>query len=142
MGNRCPDCNKFVGLEMGDPEAEIEISNFGDLDEKTGEQEFNLSGDVRLVLNCGECSSEMKEASCEVDQMITFTHKNPKCPGVVELEVEAEGTARFTDAKNPRYVKHFYGAELRYKLTCPECGAEDEDTGSVECQASEFEDLN
>ncbi len=53
---RCPDCNKFVSLECGDePEAELEVSD------------GVVTGTVRLVRNCAECGTELKEASFDVE---------------------------------------------------------------------------
>jgi len=51
MGNRCPNCSKFVSLEAQDPEVQscdVELDG-------------TVSAEVRLVLACAECGDEGKE---------------------------------------------------------------------------------
>ena len=48
---RCPDCNKFVSFDEGEPKVQsIEIDTSG------------VKCEVRIVMNCGECGQELKEA--------------------------------------------------------------------------------
>jgi hypothetical protein len=147
MANRCPDCNKFVSLEMGDPEVEsIEV----DLDGV-------VSGDVRLTLICSECGNELSEATISfedgpvdnIENHISKKHADEENKEF-ELEVEETGivsTDRYntTDRKGKpiksfRYKTHYYGFELSYKVTCS-CGEEFDDSVSDEERAGSFEQL-
>lgn len=60
---RCPDCNKFVSIEIAEPELELEVSD--------GE----VTGTVRLVQICAECNTELAEANIEVIIPFGITHK-------------------------------------------------------------------
>ena len=56
MAYRCPNCNKFVSVEEAEPEDQgIAIS--GD----------NIEGDVRVVIICADCSSELAENTIHVE---------------------------------------------------------------------------
>lgn len=54
---RCPDCNKFVSYdESAEPEVnDLQIS------------EGNVTGQVRVLLTCAECGTELKEANFDID---------------------------------------------------------------------------
>ncbi len=53
---RCPDCNRFVSQEAGEPE----------VDDSTSDMQVSLS--VRIVQNCAECGTELKEATLEIER--------------------------------------------------------------------------
>jgi hypothetical protein len=55
---RCEQCQKFVSYDDStDPEVNnLEVDDAG-----------RISGEVRIVLTCDECSTELKEASFEID---------------------------------------------------------------------------
>lgn len=54
---RCPDCNKFASFDTEtDPEINVEVAEDG-----------QITGDVRIVNTCAECSTELKEATLDVD---------------------------------------------------------------------------
>jgi len=53
---RCPDCNKFVSQEAGDPETSEDVS--GD----------TLTVEVRIVQNCVECGTELKESTLTLER--------------------------------------------------------------------------
>lgn len=166
MGNRCPDCQKFVGLEQADPEVDsVEITSAGEINPETGEQAIEVGGDVRLVLNCAECSSEMKEANLTLEGEVTFTHskvdKRPEgasmseppedtesvmCDATEEdFEVEVDSSEP-TDAYRPegrpaRYQTHYYGVEVTVRVKCNKCAAEDTFDIDVEESAGSFEEM-
>lgn len=90
---RCPDCNKFVSYE--DPpqtetysEPEVSSSNC-------------VEGAVRVVLLCGECGTELKDA--EVEFSVTIDHKCEwedvldKMNAAGKAKVDADG--EYTDAQ-------------------------------------------
>src|ERR1039458_5610797 len=58
---RCPDCNKFTGLENGDVEINSLEANFN------GEDGFNLTADVRGVRNCADCGTELKSLDMQME---------------------------------------------------------------------------
>lgn len=137
MSNRCPDCNKFVGLEQGDPELDLSVE--GD----------RVTGYVRLVLTCADCGGEMKEANLDIDLDIDHDcEKNEDDDFEIEDE-SAEPTDRYETKdrhgkaiKNFRYQKHFYGAEISITVRCNNCNETIELADAVEEQASGFDDLN
>ena len=135
---RCPDCNKFVGFEQAEPELEVA------LDGKT------ISGSVRLVLLCAECSQELMDAELDVDIDVDHScEKGKDKEPDLELDGEsADNTDRYEDKdrhgrpiKSMRYQKHFYGADLTFDVTCNHCGETFTVEDSVEEQASGFNEL-
>jgi hypothetical protein len=135
MSNRCPDCNKFVSLELQEPELNLNVE--GD----------SITGQVRLVLTCVECGNEGKETNLDID--LALDHDCDRAEDDFELVDEAaETTERYQDKdrhgkpiKNPRYRRHYYGAEITATVCCNKCGKEFEVTETVEEQASGFEEL-
>lgn len=154
MGNRCPDCNKFVGLEAGDPEAEKPEVNGSE-----------VTASIRVVLNCTECGSEMKEWNAELsgtvsDEASEHTDAHDEAGEEYELTAEWEGDPEVSDDMRPRhkpkpskktgkikpvpyrYQIHYYKVSGTIKFTCS-CGAE---LGNVELEdeieASGFDELN
>ena len=84
---RCPDCEKFVPFEPGDPEISGEEVDNG-----------TVTGQVRIVLTCGECGTELKEANLDFD--MAFEHECEKVkedeePELVEI-FEATKDAGFS----------------------------------------------
>ena len=127
---RCPDCNKFVGIEMAEPELNLEVDDDG-----------SITGEVRLVQTCSECGTELAEANLTVEGEVEFVH-NSDCKKESSLELdneEAENDDRF-EGKG-RYAKHFYVANIHAVVRCPDCEIEQEFDTSVEEQASSFESL-
>jgi hypothetical protein len=146
---RCDSCNKFVSFDSEvEPEINIDVTDDG-----------VVTGDVRIVNGCAECSAELTEVTMTVEadlsEQITAHREECKAdPANTDkhdtLEVEAEGE-RFdrmqtTDRsgkpiKNPRYQKHMYGVSLDITVTC-ECGAKfTADTWSDEVQGSGMDSL-
>ncbi len=127
---RCPDCNKFVGVEMADPELELEVDSDG-----------LVTGTVRLVRTCADCNSELAEANVDIEVQAELVHAEG-CKQEAGLEIEdeeAESDDRY-EGKG-RGQKHFYVANITGKVKCEDCAAVAEFETSVEVQASAFESL-
>jgi len=137
---RCPDCNKFVGLEMQDPEGDVEVDADG-----------RVTGNVRIVRNCSECNQELKEANLEInneDRVDDIAEHRKTCKET-ELEVEAtfdsieevvnkSKTGR--PITNPRYMKTLFGASADITITC-KCGETFLSSWDDKIQASAMEEL-
>ena len=134
---RCPDCNKFVSIEMADPEwiQEPEIAMDTEIPD-------TVTGELRLVQTCAECGEELTEAALEVEENFELSH-NPDCEAKsdepLELSYDASNNDRM-EGKG-RSAKHFYGADITITLTCPKCKAETKVETMVEEQSSSFESL-
>ena len=129
---RCPNCNKFVSVEMAEPEMDT-------LEYTDG----TVTGEVRLVQTCADCGAELAEANLDVEIDAEFAHKIETCPGVPEIDATAENNDRYDGGpKTPaRYRKHFYVASISGNITCPDCQASCEFSGTAEEMASGFESL-
>ena len=62
MANRCPDCNKFVSLDL-DQEPDIEVTNLEDL----GNGKAMLSLNMTLKKVCAECGAEISQKETSID---------------------------------------------------------------------------
>jgi ribosomal protein L44E len=137
---RCPDCEKFVPFEPGDPEISGEEVDNG-----------TVTGQVRIVLTCGECGTELKEANLDFD--MAFEHECEKVkedeePEFDEPVLEAENVDDYrpkVDEKGKpvpsRFQKHYYGAEITGTVKCKTCGEEIElDAVTVDEQSSAMDD--
>lgn len=161
MGNRCEQCQKFVGLEAAEPEVNsTEVQSAAEILDD-GTQEVEVGASVELVLNCADCGGEMGRVSVDGSETLKLEHgeykpdpedleegDDPealvKCDaGEDDLEIEETGSDNDDDyrpAGRPmRYQKHYYLGNISVKVTCNKCGAEVEGTIVVEAQASEFE---
>lgn len=58
MGNRCPDCNKFVSTEI-----EVESTEAGDLDFEEGIVTLTIT----LNKNCADCGTNLATATVETE---------------------------------------------------------------------------
>lgn len=131
---RCPDCNKFVSFEDGEPEVEsIDVDDAG-----------GVTASVRVVDTCAECSTELREYTFELEGEPAFEDgKDHDEHGGMEIEHDdPERTERMSgDAKTPfRYRKRFIGVIVHYTVTC-ECGATYEGDLADDVQASSMEEL-
>lgn len=129
---RCNDCNKFVGLETQDPEdCGLEISD--------GE----ITGSIRVVRNCADCGSELKEANFEVSQAI---------PDGILADHDGEGhelTADFdlesTESGGGRYAKNMIGFGGTAVIRCACQDAKEPELCKLDFSdaipASEFDEL-
>ncbi len=128
---RCPDCNKFVSVEMSDPE----------LDDLEVDPEGNITGTVRLIQTCADCGAELAEANIEVSESVEFTHAEG-CKEESGLEIEnAEATSEDRFEGKGRGARHFYQAVIQGEVVCPDCEARADFEFTVEEQASAFESL-
>lgn len=101
---RCPECNKFATMEMQDPEVDGE--------------EYSSSGitaSVRIVRTCADCSTELKEATFDVEKDVDF------CSDDDEHEVTLTYEAQPLEEGGGRYQKAFFGATITFHLQCT-CG--------------------
>ena len=138
---RCPDCNKFVSFDEADPEVNtLEINEDG-----------VVTAEVRIVNNCAECGTELKEATLEMEHDHSAECEEHKGDGH-ELSVEESSSERdsrsgyfkkgvFTPAYG-RYAKTLYSATVSYVITCS-CSDEWKVEGDVsdEIQASHMDEM-
>ena len=135
---RCDQCNRFVSYDLP-PQAEIldhEIAN------------LTAKAQVRIVLTCAECSTELKETEIEITAAIEHACGEGMSDDDFEMEEpDVEGTDRIESLSKKgraipaRYRRTFYGAEVKFKCTCQRCEEEIELSASGEAPASEFDEL-
>jgi len=145
---RCPDCNKFVPYDDStEPEVDLDVEIGG-----------AVTGTARIVLTCGECGTELKETTFDLDlEGDSFTTSEGKefefakhAEEGHELSVECEGaelTSR-TETTNPktgkpisyRYARTYYGFQADLELSCS-CGGKWSASAADECQASGMEEM-
>jgi hypothetical protein len=135
---RCNDCNKFVGFEQADPEDNLDIEA-GDRDTATGIQTATINGDIRIVLQCSECGTDLREANIDVDESVEFTHEPKDCDGDLEIDVDSDSSNDRYEGKG-RGAKHFYGADVEVTISCSKCKATVSHSFSVEEQSSSFDE--
>lgn len=143
---RCPDCRKFVSFD----EPEIEVSDESIQDNAT------VYANVRVVLPCMECSTELKEANLEAQAEIVHvcdedTVSEERVDQEPEFEiqsVEADPHERSAaqdrtgkPIKQARYMRTFRGAALTFEIKCLRCDEEFSVETTVEEQASFFQEL-
>lgn len=139
---RCPDCNKFVPYDDSqEPEHNLDVDDTG-----------HVTGDVRIVLPCGECGTELKEYSFDIDIQAEIDHK---CEGEdpdysvevssVELTTQSDCGINKRTGKpnkfNPRYATTYYGFSLTGEVRCS-CGkATIEFTAEDKVSASSMDEM-
>jgi hypothetical protein len=131
MTSRCPDCNKFVSLETGDPEVtSVDVSG------------NEVTVEVRLVRNCADCGGEMKEANVGGEATIPDDVFEEHAGEGHELTGE-EGGADTIESGGGRYAKNMIGADITIELSC-ECGQLKDSTVVVHVEeaAGSFDELN
>ena len=114
---RCPDCNKFVSF---DAENEPEIND------EAIDEEGNVTASVRIVNNCADCGTELKEANFDLEVDLTVAcaeHVNAEGEDTHDLtvEIESNGRTERSDGKPgtpARYRRTYYGAECSVKVSC------------------------
>jgi hypothetical protein len=158
---RCPDCNKFVSLELADePEAELEVS------------EGVVSGTVRLVRQCADCGTELKEASFDVEVSLptlvehaaeVAAKREEREKERKEKEDEAKATGKEiadedededdehemevdvdesqgTEEGGGRWKKSFFGVEVTFTAKCS-CGKEEQGNFEDKIAASHMDEI-
>lgn len=150
---RCPDCNKFVPYDTeAEPEANLELDDSG-----------QLTGDVRRVLPCGECGTELKDTTFDIDvdlnEILQINDKPANltdCSGGGDHEwdwesaedpsVSADERMETKDKhgkpiKNSRYMTQYYGVLIEGTVKCKLCGLEASYEVKDEASASSFDEL-
>ena len=115
---RCNDCGKFVSAELQDPEF-TEDPSLGD--------DNTVLFSVRVFDACGECGTELREASFEgsLDFSTMFeAHKGekPEIEHHIELDNCSVDQYETTEGKGKRYAT-LHGAEVTISVKCS-CGKE------------------
>lgn len=132
---RCNDCNKFVGLDLGD----AEVQSGPDIDESG-----NITCEARIVRNCAECGTELKEANFSLEGQMDVEGHTGEGHELEAEETSSEATER-QDGKPgtpSRYRRSFFGINVDVAVKCS-CG---ESLGNVqltdEVQASGMDELS
>ena len=110
-----------------------------------------MSIEVRRVLTCGDCGTELKESTFEFNEDIIETCAcldDGGQPASYSIDVDASPTmsARMTDRRgkaitNPRYQATLYGVEVTATVKCEECGESWTKELSDQIEASSFDEL-
>ncbi len=132
MATRCPNCNKFVGLDT-----ELLYDANIDVNVMTGSNDGNAEvvvNVIRALLACGECGTELLEGQAESTGEIEVVHDN--CP-TPDLNVESSSIVDVRETARPK--THHLDVEVMVK--CQSCGAEGTDTIVVDLPFSEFSKL-
>lgn len=113
-GNRCPSCNKFVGLENADPETD----SLQAMCESRGN--IRVEGDLRHARNCADCGETLKEIDEHVEEHISLDQfkgwdkldaaqrkliEDAMEAGELEVDVEEDGTSA-DESGGHRYKKN------------------------------------
>ncbi len=121
---RCPDCNRFASLDLGEPE----------LEELSVDDDGVVTGTVRICRTCAECGLELKEATLDlVEDMVSECEKHTGEGH--ELVVDDTGIEPIEEAVRR---KPYFGAALSFKITCT-CGEDKKRPWSVEGTVSDKE---
>ncbi len=135
---RCPDCSKFVSYDAEvEPEIDVSVADDG-----------TITGTCRIVNNCAECGTELKEASFDISESVDG-HDEEACDGNLSVEVENESRVdemqtkdrKGRTIKNFRYMKHLYGAEATFAVACDKCDFEGEVAWKDTIEASSMDEL-
>lgn len=128
---RCPDCNKFVSLEPGDPDASSPDVTDG-----------KLQLQVQLDLNCAECGTAIKSATYDFE----LEHPNllTKCEAdeeVSEGQHDWEFDVEFDEVDEIRDKRRVL-MQLSGKITgtCMQCETEANVTFSGMIAKGDFEE--
>jgi hypothetical protein len=95
----------FVGLENCDPELNVDLSG------------TEITGECTIYLNCEQCSTQLKEAACDVYVDVAEHFENVDESDEFEISQEdATETDWYVGRKGApmRYQKHYWGADLEF----------------------------
>lgn len=148
MSNRCPSCEKFVSLEVGEPDLTPEIDT----------ETARLTG--RIHLDCSDCGEEMKEWDIDLDEDIPkdaakHLEENMDHSLNIDFASDPEVNDEYRPRRPPkrrkdgtiprvpmRYQTHYYALNATCKVTC-DCGEEfDTIEFADEIEASGMNELN
>lgn len=138
---RCPNCEKFVSLENGDPEIEQFDVQFNPDGEKSS---FSVTACVRTTRTCADCSDTMKELQRDMDESFPLSKfegwdklSEDHRKRVVELlerkEIEAEEShedGEVSEGGGGRFKKNMLTLTLPFTLEI-DLGGQPEDEGKV-----------
>lgn len=101
---RCNDCNKFVSYNTDvDPEVTNEQMT-------VHSDSVDYDVDIRIVNECAECGTEMKDAELNFSGSFDIDPKDHDDSDEWTMDVENVNRTERTEGKN-RGTKTFYGAE-------------------------------
>jgi len=146
---RCAECNKFVSF--GEPE--VEALDFGATDDGDG-----VTAEVEISLPCAECGQALRGgtlyAQADVDHTCDLaavvTHQLKTTPlgrlgtddvdrAVADRELEVD-EVEAEPVEVERGKKTFYGADVRWRVTCSACGEAFDVTDQFVDEAAAFEE--
>lgn len=129
---RCPDCNKFVSLENGEPEEQsLEIAH------QDGNK-FEVTGEFRLPRTCCDCGQELKEANFifEFDtelEGVTEAERQNLSIEVTDIEVNESGGGR--------YAKNVFSLSATFRIATDQRKVTTVDADSDQINAGSFDEL-
>lgn len=107
---RCPDCNKFTGLET-------EFESIDGEEISADENGFNITFSATVNRNCAECGNLLKQATYEFEEEEAINWKDKGIRddeiGNVELEV---GDPDVQESGGGRYAKNMITLDVPYKV--------------------------
>ena len=119
----CSQCTKFRSIEEQEPEVDLDINI------------NRITGTVRIVNSCAECSNELTEANFDIDEEVLDIGEEHSGEGH-DLNLDADSGERTQRYEGKgRWMKTFYGFEVPYQVTC-ECGFSCDGSTSDDIQAS------
>mgnify|MGYP005843340829 CR=1 FL=1 len=133
---RCPSCERFVPVELAEPEEESLEVTLDDQDRSRGA----VTLEVRLVKACADCGEELEEAPVALEKGFTLAHADG-CGGVAEVEASAELQPASRVEGKGRGARTYYGVDANVLVACTKCKAKAEVEMFGEEQASAFEPL-
>jgi hypothetical protein len=107
---RCPDCNKFVSLDL----AEVEVSDLEVSEDGT------VTATARISRTCAECGQELKSAELELETQVDVGKHGADGEGDHEgheLSVEDTDTDAIEEGGG-RYKKSYFGVKVSFTVTC------------------------
>lgn len=106
---RCGSCEKFVSMDMGDPE----IST--DLTIEINGNTASVEGGVRIVRVCADCGDELKEAELELSTDVEIPAEHIGEGHDIDIEQTEIDTI---EESGGRYAKSYFGAQVHFHVTC------------------------
>jgi hypothetical protein len=119
---RCPNCQKFVSLEMQEPEvSDLNVTYTGDV---AYAKTFSITGSVRIVRTCADCGQELKDATLDIEhdgalgENVSHTPEDLKRwveKDLSDATVEADDVSSIEESGG-RYAKSFFGARVAMNI--------------------------
>ena len=140
---RCPECRKFVALNLEEPNVEVDYDATNPTDAVEGEiitSDVEVTGTASLALNCADCSTTLKTAELEIGpETVTVDHA-ADCTEQEDFDLTAnfENFDEFLPPGRKRQW-HFYGVEGNVVVSCSCCGASGTFEAKVSIKSSEMD---